>query len=187
MTCYTACDTFVLPKDIYTNTMLFFCQSKHIYGVCVVCYLHLCCQSFFMFFSHVDSQWVFTFGFHPCFSLTFPNPTWLTLCLHLFRCSQQQWPSSRLVHSWCQVSFFILPAVHSILQLSSLRSREGKSGTRRRKRGSKRKRKEKRKQTVMHPITSWSGSYSTHKHLKTASHFSRGQTLVYSKGQKVAT
>lgn len=57
--------------------------------------------------------------------------TRLTLCLHLFRCSQQQWPSSRLVRPRCQVSFFILPAVHSILQLSSLRSRGGKSAAER--------------------------------------------------------
>lgn len=61
--------------------------------------------------------------------LTFHGPTWLTLCLRLFRCSQQQWPSSRLVRSWCRVSFFVLRAVRSILQLSSLRSRQGKSGT----------------------------------------------------------
>lgn len=59
------------------------------------------------------------------------TPTRLTLCLHLFRCSQQQWPSSRLVRPRCQVSFFILPAVQSILQLSSLRSRGGKSAAER--------------------------------------------------------
>lgn len=75
-----------------------------------------------------------TFGLSSLLILTFLSPIWLTLCLHLFRCSQQQWPSSRLVRPRCQVSFFILPAVHSILQLSSLRSREGKSAVRGRKR-----------------------------------------------------
>lgn len=72
--------------------------------------------------------------FLPPLILTFLSPIWLMFCLHLFRCSQQQWPSSRLVRPRCQVSFFILPAVHSILQLSSLRSRGGKSAARRRKR-----------------------------------------------------
>lgn len=80
------------------------------------------------------SRSLFFFIFMIYFSIFNPpqsTPTRLTLCLHLFRCSQQQWPSSRLVRPRCQVSFFILPAVQSILQLSSLRSRGGKSAAER--------------------------------------------------------
>lgn len=80
------------------------------------------------------SLFFFIYIFMIYFSIFNPpqsTPTRLTLCLHLFRCSQQQWPSSRLVRPRCQVSFFILPAVQSILQLSSLRSRGGKSAVER--------------------------------------------------------
>lgn len=91
------------------------------------------------------------------------SPIWLMFCLHLFRCSQQQWPSSRLVCPRCQVSFCILPAIHSILQLSSLRSRGGKSAVRRRTReGEEEEEEEGRNKIIVHPVTDWSGSSSRH-------------------------
>lgn len=104
------------------------------------------------------------------FFLTIRSPTTrLTLCLHLFRCSQQQWPSSRLVRPRCQVSFFILPAVHSILQLSSLRSRRGKSAARRRKRAGEEEeeegeegRRKGRRKIIVYPVASRSVSHSGH-------------------------
>lgn len=93
-----------------------------------------CCIVFVLFcFSGRLPTFPFTFGLSSLLILTFLIPIWLTFCLHLFRCSQQQWPSSRLVRPRCQVSFCILPAVHSILQLSRLRSRGGKSAAKRRK------------------------------------------------------
>ncbi len=96
--------------------------------------LDLLCQAVTLFLQQGSTSFSPPLVFPPYSFLTFLSPIWLTFCLHLFRCSQQQWPSSRLVRPRCQVSFFILPAVHSILQLSSLRSRGGKSAARRRKR-----------------------------------------------------
>lgn len=105
------------------------------------------------------STFLFTFGLSFLLILTLLSPIWLMFCLHLFRCSQQQWPSSRLVCPRCQVSFCILPAVHSILQLSSLRSRGGKSAVRRRKREGE---EEERNKIILHAVTDWSGSHSRH-------------------------
>lgn len=106
------------------------------------------------------STFLFTSGLSFLLILTPLSPIWLMFCLHLFRCSQQQWPSSRLVRPRCQVSFCILPAVHSILQLSSLRSRGGKSAVRRRTR--ERGEEDGRNKIIVHPVTNWSGSQSRH-------------------------
>lgn len=100
------------------------------------------------------STFLSTFGLSPFLILTFFSPIWLTLCLHLFRCSQQQWPSSRLVRPRCPVSFFILPAVLSILQLSSLRSRRGKSASKKKEKsgGGRRKGETKLLSTLSQPV-----------------------------------
>lgn len=117
------------------------------------------CYIVFVLFSGRLSTIPFTFGLSCLLILTFLIPIWLTFCLHLFRCSQQQWPSSRLVRPRCQVSFCILPAVHSILQLSRLRSRGGKSAAKgERERGEE----EGRNKIIVHPVTDWSGSHSRH-------------------------
>lgn len=124
-----------------TNCVFLFSLYRwhcHLCVVCTVCpsscWLRSTLPSCYIVSSAKVSTFLSTFGLSSLLILTFLSPIWLTFCLHLFRCSQQQWPSSRLVRPQCQVSFCILPAVHSILQLSSLRSSGGKSAARRRKR-----------------------------------------------------
>lgn len=136
----------------------------HLCVVCTVCssscWLRLALPSFHIVSSAKVSTLLSTFGLSSLLILTFLSPIWLTFCLHLFRCSQQQWPSSRLVRPRCQVSFCILPAVHSILQLSSLRSSGGKSAARE---GERERGEEKgRNRIIVHPVTDWSGSHSRH-------------------------